>query len=396
MNISNYGIVFFVIFFLAFNTSYSLLNEALAAKKFNQKKEHPAYERLNEALEIYEKIKVEGGRSEININNETFSKGDSSEVIKIIKERLTTTGDFTLNGSDEINAVFDEELVESIERFQSRHGIQVDGVLGPNTIEKMNIPVEEKIEKIMFSLESWRNLPDELGEKYIFVNIPEFRLQAYENKKELLNIRIVVGDQYDGGETPTFNDSIEFLIFNPYWNIPHSIVLDQILPNAREDINYLERGNYEIVNEFGHEAEIFPVTEENLNKVEEGDLLVRQKPGSNNSMGQVKFMFPNQYAIYLHDTPEDKLFDQHERTFSNGCIRVQKPEELSEFLFKDNASGNWTKQEINAIIENDEWKQVNLEEKIPVYIIYWTAFVEEDGTVNFRENIYGQKIDLEG
>jgi L,D-transpeptidase YcbB len=346
---------------------------------------HPSYEQLLEALERYEKMAKNGGWPEIQAFAGVLGKGDSSETVGMLKERLAFTGDFTEEATEAEKDVYDEHLYEAVMIFQRRHGLTIDGIVGSETLAKMNIPVEKKIEDIKFSLESWKQLPSDLGEKYVFVNIPEYKLQAYENRELVLDMRVVVGEVYDGRATPIFNDEITYLEFSPYWNVPQGILRREILPEAEKDISYLDRGNFEIVDRFDPKAQVYANTQENLSRVDDKELYIRQKPGPNNSMGMVKFMFPNEHLVYLHDTPHDQLFHEDQRTFSNGCIRVEKPEELAAFLLKEMG---WGLEQVRAEMQNQEQRQVYLEETVPIYIIYWTAFVDEDGLVNFREDVY--------
>lgn len=352
--------------------------------------DNPAYQRLKNTLDTYKKIADQGGWERIPEDGSIIKKGDTSDIIPSVRKRLVITGDLSSKAQQSGNNEYDEKLQKAVKKFQRRHAIVEDGIIGPNTIREMNVPVEQKISQIEYSLDVWKNLPDTLGEKYVFVNIPEFRLRTYKNQKEDLSMKIIVGKEY-GGETPTFSDSVEYIIINPYWNIPKSIVLEEILPQARKDHGYLYRNDYEIVSHFGNDAKVYQVTSANLDRVENGNLHLRQKPGPNNSLGLIKFMFPNKYSIYLHGTPADHLFERVDRTFSHGCIRVEKPIELGEFLL-ENAEGNWSKDKIVKETENGKWKQVNMEQKIPVYITYLPVFVEEDNTVVFSKDIYDRSV----
>ncbi|WMJ73889.1 L,D-transpeptidase family protein [Cytophagaceae bacterium ABcell3] len=365
------------------------------AKSHNNPKNHPQYEQLQEALEKYEEIANNGGFHEVPWFEGALNLGAVSDVVPDIRKRLATTGDIEEEAGKSDSREYDEDVALAVGKFQKRHGLQVDGITGPATLQQMNKPIDDKLEKIKFSLDSWADLPEDLGEKYIFVNIPEFELTAYEDKDDKkFSMRVIVGDEYNGQETPAFNDSMQYIEFNPYWNIPHSIVQRTMLPQAREDTTYLERNNYEIVDQFAEDAEVFENTQENLDLLEQEELFLRQKPGPNNAMGQMKFMFPNEYAIYLHDTPQDHLFDVEERTFSNGCIRVENPVKLAEYLLKDNtnAPGHWNRQRIIQEANQDETTQIYLIDRTPIYIIYWTAFVDEDGNLNFRDDIYDENV----
>lgn len=353
-----------------------------------EKPKHPAYHRLEGALGIYEKIANEGGWKPLPAGIGLIQKGDTSQHLIKIRERLMITGD--LNKAQSIGNLYDEDVFAAVEKFQKRHGIKVDGQVGPETIRYLNIPVEEKIKEIKFSLNSWKNLPEILGAKYLLVNVPEFVLKAYKRDREDLLMKVIVGREY-ADSTPVFNDSIEYIEFNPYWNIPHGIVMETMLPEAKKDLNYLDKNNYEMLSSFSPEAQKINHTYANLQGLERGDIKLRQKPGPDNELGTIKFMFPNRYAIYLHGTPQDHLFEKEKRDFSNGCIRVEKPEALAVFLLQS-PSSQWDLKKVRDEIATEELRKILLENKIPIYITYWTAFVEEDGTVNFRDDIYNKNL----
>ncbi|MDX1548883.1 MAG: L,D-transpeptidase family protein, partial [Rhodothermales bacterium] len=197
---------------------------------------------------------------------------------------------------------------------------------------------------------------------------------------------------YGGRATPVFTDEMEHLIFSPYWNIPPSIANEEILPKARGNRAYLVENNFQIVSHYGPGAEVYDPYSTPLSRVESGELRLREKPGPSNALGLVKFMFPNDMAIYLHDTPADHLFDESERDYSHGCIRVERPEDLAVWALSRKAG--WDRARIQDALQNGEWEQVDLDEHIPVYILYFTAFAEDDGTVRFYDDLYDHDADL--
>lgn len=347
---------------------------------------HPAHERLQQALERYETIAQQGGWPEIP-DGDLLEVGDSSDRVIPLRERLAATGDLPEAAASEAAPVYDEPLAEAVRHFQERHGLTVDGILGSNTVAALNVPVEERIQTIELNLERWRTVPDTLGERYVLVNIPEFRLRAYEDGREVERMDVIVGAEYDGRATPVFQDEMEHVIFSPYWNIPQSIAEEEILPEARRDRSYLVENEYEIVSNYGPDAEVYDTYDTDLARVASGELKLRQKPGPENALGLVKFMFPNEYAIYLHGTPEDQLFEEAERDFSHGCIRVERPADLAAFVLS--RKSEWTPSRIDQAMHDGEWQQVDLDEHVPVYILYFTAFADEDGTIQFRRDIYG-------
>lgn len=350
--------------------------------------DHPAYKRLQNALREYRKIAQNGGWPRIPAG--TFLKqGDTSAVVRDLRKRLHITGDINQTEAAETDNVYDRALVQGVKNFQERHGITVDGIVGPGTLEKLNIPVREKIEKIQFSLNAWKNLPVDLSGKYIMVNVPEYRLRAFEQNQKVLEMKVIVGAEYNGRATPLFHDRMEHLIFSPYWNIPTSIAANEIIPKARGNRSYLPDNHYVISNTYGPGGKNYDPYTTDLDRVVSGDLLLKEEPNPGNALGLVKFMFPNQYAVYLHGTPKDHLFEEMERDYSHGCIRVEEPVELAHYALQ--ANGGWTRNKVLAEMNNGDWEKVMLEEKIPVYIIYYLAYVDEDGTINFNEDIYDKE-----
>lgn len=349
---------------------------------------HPAYARLQEAVAQYRGHTREGGWPTV-AEGTVLEVGDSSGQVIPLRERLATTGDLSDAAAKEPDRIYDEQLSEAVRRFQQRHGLAEDGVVGPATVAALNVPAEERLAVLERNLERWESLPDTLGSRYVLVNIPEFRLRAYEGDRLAESMAVVVGAEYDGRETPVFRDTIDHIIFSPYWNVPPSIADEEIIPEAREDRDYLVENDYEIVSHYGPGAEVYDTYGTDLGRVVSGELRIRQKPGPNNALGLVKFMFPNDYAIYLHGTPEDHLFGRTTRAFSHGCIRVERPVDVAAFLLSRQQSSAWTRERIDEAMHDGEWQQVNLDVEVPVYILYWTAFVEEDGTVRFLEDVYG-------
>lgn len=376
-----------IITLIIFTSACNSKSAEKQAGSTNEARNHPAYVRLQAALKIYEKISEDGGWEKIS-SKQVVNRGESSEIVPEVRKRLAVTGDLPASEAKSDSKVYDKELQRAVEKFQSRHAIYEDGVIGPNTVREMNVTVDQRISQIKYSIGVWEQFSTDLGEKHILVNVPEFRLRTYRNNEVDLNMRIVVGKEY-GGQTPSFSDSVEYVIFNPYWNIPESIVENEIMPHAKKDPSYLHRKNYEIVSHFSPDAQVFQANQNNLDRVENGDLHIRQKPGPNNALGLIKFMFPNKYKIYLHGTPADHLFEKVDRTFSHGCIRVEDPVALGEFIL-ENAENNWRRQDIETVMNTTEWKQVNLKEKIPVFIVYMPAFVEDDGRVVFSKDIYNR------
>jgi murein L,D-transpeptidase YcbB/YkuD len=280
-----------------------------------------------------------------------------------------------------------------VARFQGRHGLDPTGIVDADTLEALNVPLGDRITQMVANLERWRWMPNDLGERYILVNLPEYRMELIENGKPALAMRVVVGKTQS--RTPVFSDQMTYLELNPVWNLPSTIAGDEIVPKLASDPSYLARHDMEVVKGWSNEAE--PVDLGSLPSLavlaDSGSgYRLRQRPGAQNPLGQVKFMFPNEWDIYLHDTPADHLFAKEERDFSHGCVRLEKPIALAEYLLKDYP--NWSPQAIQEALASGEQKTVKLPKPLAVHLVYWTAWVEPNGTMQFRKDLYGHDTTL--
>lgn len=301
--------------------------------------------------------------------------------VRALAQRLAASGDYTGHiPSEGQPALYDGPLQEAVARFQRRHGLADDAVVTPAVVVQMNVPIERRIEALELNLERWRWLPRNPGPLYMLVNIPEMSLDVWENDRIALSMRVVVGKR----ETPTpiFNDAMTHVVFSPYWNVPPGIAQEETLPSLMNDPEFLERNNMEVVDVSGR-----PIDPESIDGLDPASVRFRQRPGSDNALGLVKFMFPNKFDVYLHDTPADSLFGRAARLFSHGCVRVEKPEELAAYVLRDRPE--WTRDRIREAMHAGEERTVRLREPIPVFIGYWTARVTADGIVQFREDVYG-------
>ncbi len=372
-----------------------VLEAALASSRIEDELDrlrpaHQEYVGLCRALALYRKIAEQGGWPVVP-EGPTIRKGESAELVVAIRNRLACTGDLK-TGRQSRGAVFDEKLEEAVRRFQRRHGLEVDGAVGKDTYIEMNVPVEQRLRQIELNLERWRWFPDQFEDRHITVNIADFGLGVIEHREAVLSMRVVVGKGYR--RTPVFSDEMTYLVFNPRWYIPPFLAIEDKLPLIRKDPGYCAKHNIRVFRGLkGQGGEVNPdsvdwkrVTAENFN------FLLRQEPGPSNSLGRVKFMLPNKYDVYLHDTPSRGLFDRHERTFSSGCIRIEKPIELAEYLLREDAE--WSPQRIRQVVASGAETTVRLQKPIPVHVLYWTAWMDPDGTVNFRNDIYGQDDSL--
>jgi len=351
---------------------------------------HSGYLRLKTALLKYMNIKKSGCWHEVPAGG-TMRKGDHGTGISALRSRLIISGDLT-DSSNNNQTYFDDVLEEGVRRFQARHGLEVDGVVGSKTLAALNVPVEERIRQIRLNMERWRWLPQELGERHIMVNTADFKLNVIENEQTTQSNRAIVGKM--GRPTPILSRKIRYLELNPYWNIPHNIALNDIIPSIKKDPGYLADNNIRIFENWEEDARELNPESIDWNKITRKNFVYRfrQDPANSNALGRVKFIFPNKYSIYLHDTPARNLFNMTKRTFSSGCIRIEKPMKLAVYLLKDNPK--WNFEKLILAVNSKKNKAILLSHPINIHILYWTAWVDKDGIVNFRDDIYGRDSQL--
>ncbi len=338
----------------------------------------PQYRLLRESLVEYRKIAEAGGWSTVP-GRPRLKRGQKSEAAASIARRLAVSGDYTGTVPEHGQVAYDDRLVEALKRFQRRHGLEQDGNAGPATLAAMNVPVETRIAQIRLNLERWRWLPRDLGARHVIVNIPAYRLDVWEGERQVLSMRVVVGRK--DTPTPIFNDRMTYLVFSPYWNIPSDIAQNETLPAILKDADFLERNNMEVIDLEGNPLD--PMT---IDLADPTQYRFRQRPGQENSLGLVKFMFPNQFNVYLHDTPTDSLFARATRSFSHGCVRVERPDALAQYLLRDQPE--WTAERITEAMHSLEERTVKLSRPVPVYLGYWTASASPEG-VYFMQDLYG-------
>ncbi len=311
--------------------------------------------------------------------------GESDPRIPLLRARLNLSGDYT--AAVETNAaIYDEELERAVRRFQSRHGLEVDGVVGKRTREALNVSARDRLVQLLANLERWRWLPRRWGDRYILVNTADYSLTAYQNGKAQLSMRVIVGKNVT--KTPVFSEKMRYLEINPYWNVPRSIAIKEILPKIRKDPGYLARNHYELVsgwNDDGHILDPFQIDWTRIGARNFPGRL-RQTPGPWNALGRIKFMFPNRFNVYLHDTPHRHLFRKPRRALSHGCIRIEKPLELALFVLQDDPS--WTRSRIEKIIATGKRHVISLPRPCLVHLLYLTAWADKDGVLHFRKDIY--------
>ncbi len=345
--------------------NYRALLDSLVLLPSGGKLQEPVneyYTRLKEKLKTYKSIQKSGGLPKVvNIKKE-WKIGDTASILKQVGMHLLLTGDLLGNST---SIVFTDSLMMAVKNYQQRMGLIDNGQLNAATAVEMNKPIELRIRQIMVNMERLRWVPVEMEKDYLLVNIPEFKLHVFEDNKQVWATNVVVGKSVR--RTSIFKDAVSQIILNPYWNVPASITRNEILPNLQRNPAYLKNNQMEVVSQH-------PFT-------------VRQKPGINNALGKMKFLFPNNYNIYLHDTPAKNLFNETKRAFSHGCIRVQNPLRLVQYLLRKDTS--WTSKRISSILQTDREFAIRISPTVPVYIAYFTAWVDYGGQINFRNDLYG-------
>jgi murein L,D-transpeptidase YcbB/YkuD len=289
--------------------------------------------------------------------------------------------------------VYSGSLVEGVKHFQLRHGLQPDGNIDRATYNQLMLPISRRIVQLQLTLERWRWLPGDLPRRLLVVNVPEFQLRAIDDHHASLTMRVVVGKTFPEHQTPVFQDQLEYLIFRPYWNVPRNITRKELIPAIAKSPGYLERHQYEVVNRGSDLVQANAEQSSFFDRLRSGELQIRQKPGPMNALGPIKFVFPNNYDVYLHGTPEQGLFSRYRRAFSHGCIRIEDPAALAAWVLRDDPI--WTQSRIQAAMNASTSLRVDLPKPIPVLVLYSTALVTEDGEVHFFEDIYGQDAKLE-
>ena len=339
---------------------------------------HLQYTGLRDALAKYRDIAQRGGWGVLPADLK-LKPGQTNASVPALARRLAVTGDYT-GAVKEQDSTYGPELQEALKRFQRRHGLEPDGTVGRAVVAQLNVPADVRVSQIALNLERWRWLPRELGERHILVNVPEYRLEVWEGGQVPLSMRVVVGKK--DTPTPIFADDMTYLVFSPYWNVPPDIVKNETVPSALRDPAFLDRTNMEVLDKSGN-----PVDPSSIDMDKVADYRFRQRPGSSNSLGLVKFMFPNSFNVYLHDTPADSLFARATRSFSHGCVRVEFPEKLAQYVLA--SQPEWTSERISEAMHAGTEKTVKLSRSLPVYLGYWTTRVSADGILQFRDDLYG-------
>lgn len=325
----------------------------------------------------------------------SLRSGDAYSGVQALRRLLAALGDLpdtdaSPGGSDD---VLDPELAAGLRRYQARHGLAVDGVLGVQTYRALTTPFEQRVSQIELSLERWRWLPPKLDTPPIIVNIPEFRLFAFytlrDEESTLLKMNVVVGKSFPWTQTPVFAADMRYIVLNPYWDVPYSILKRELLPQIRGDSHWVEHNGYEIVRGWGDDdAVVVPQSPASVAALAAGRLRLRQRPGPANALGFAKFMLPNRHNVYLHASPEGALFSRARRAFSHGCVRVAAPLDLLDYVLRSNAG--WQREGVQAAIRSGRTIRISLASPIRVFVLYATAIAAEDGRTLFFDDIYGE------
>lgn len=353
------------------------------------------YAKLKEALLHYRLLASKPFITELPpLPRRTLDAGDAYAGAAALRRLLEATGDLDATDIGMRPGIIDASLSTGLRHFQQRHGLAADGRLGPRTFAELTTPLSQRVRQIELTLERWRWLP-ELRAPVVVINIPQFvayALPRADAPGELLEVPIIVGQPWR--RTPVFVDEIEAVVFRPYWNVPASIVRDELLPLIRSSPDYLEKHHFEIVQGPGDDALPVAATPRNLAALAAGKLRLRQRPGADNALGLLKFELPNAYNVYLHDTPAAELFQRSARAFSHGCIRVSDPSRLAQYVLQD-TPGNWDTAAIEAAMCGGVTRRITLKRRIPVMLLYGTALATHDGRVLFFDDIYGYDRRLE-
>lgn len=341
---------------------------------------HAGYQRLRAALARYRQQAEWGGWPSIE-DGPVLRLGHLHDHVPALRQRLIVEGDLNL-GPVQDERLFDQALKYAVERFQVRHGLRMDGVVGNDTRAVMNVPINERISNIKQNMDRWRWLPRNLGKRYILVNVAGFELAVVENNKPDFTMWVIVGKP--GRPTPVIRGKVHSVVFNPYWTIPRTILLEDIIPRQKADPGYLKREGIRVLRN-GEEQDPAKINWAKINK-DYIPYIFRQDPGPKNPLGRIKFLFSNDFDVYMHDTPKRHDFSKEVRAFSSGCIRVEHPKKLASYLLGE--ENGWTREKVSNGIKSGENKKVPIAGRMPIYLLYFTAWVGEHDTVHFRPDVY--------
>ena len=362
-------------------TIFQLLeSDSLAEKIELLKPQHLVYKRLKKSLKIINTLPKDAFKR-IAITNKIVQNDTNSSLIDI-KKRLIYWKD--LPPKDSISSIYDTETVEAIKKFQTRHGLAADGVIGKGTVGSLNFSKKQRREQIIANLERWKWFPREMGKEYLIINIPDYRLSLVKNQDTLRTHKVIVGRAKR--KTPVLSSKLAQAVFNPTWTVPPTILREDVIPAILKNRNYLAQTNIKL---YDRDGNVVPASNWRLSNAKSYRYV--QSPGTFNSLGMVKLTFPNRFSIYLHDTNHREFFTKSERSLSSGCVRVDNPLELTEYLLDD--ATYWNLEKITETLQSEKTKQINIKKEVFIHILYWTAWSEKN-TLIFRDDIYSLDADL--
>ena len=355
---------------------------------------YPGYRRTIQALQTYTALASKDDGEQLAPTKKSIVPGDAYPGVPRLTRLLRLIGDLPADADVPADPpIYQGALVDAVKNFQRRHGRDPNGRIDTQTLADLNVPLSQRVQQMRLTLERWRWLPDSYSKAPIVANIPEFRLRAYDKDFNIaVTMNVVVGKSY-GHNTPVFTETMKYVVFRPYWEVPYSITRAEMIPHILRDPEYLAKNGLEVVDSRQNVVAAGTVSSDVLTQLRAGKLFVRQKPGPKNALGLVKFLFPNSYNVYMHDTPAPELFAKSRRDFSHGCIRLERPADLAAWVLRDNPG--WNPERIRAAMNGEATQQVNLVHPIPVLILYATVIVLEDGQVHFYDDIYGHDASLE-
>ncbi len=369
---------------------FDRLQEALKNKNFTESLDslivrNTLYNGLKKNLQKYQKISEEGGWPLVFKGTKLEAGVENASVI-FLKRRLLAEG--YIDAKNKKSSLYDDEVVDAVKKFQSRHGLEQDGKVGPQTLAVLNVTAKDRVCQIKINMDRARALSDTLVNNHIWVNIPEFMLHVMEGGEEVMTMKVIAGRK--DRRTPLMHHNIRYLVFSPAWHVPHSIAVKDKLPELIKDSSFLVRNNMRLMQE-GEGGTLHDVDATTVDwttvSTEDFPYRITQMPGDGNALGRVKFMFPNKDNVYLHDTSQPELFAKYPRAFSSGCIRIEQPAKLAEYVLRDR--GTWNKETISAAMNRASEQIASLPQSMPIHLVYLTAFGLSDGGVGFRDDVYG-------
>jgi murein L,D-transpeptidase YcbB/YkuD len=352
-----------------------------------------SYQRTLKALEQYRALAAEDDRAILPSTKKPVEPGEHYEGVPRLTRLLERIGDLPTGNRPADSDLYDRALVAAVKSFQARHGLEPDGRIGKTTLAQLNTPLDFRVRQLELALERWRRLRYDPSGPAIVLNLPEFRLRAFSTGQEpALDMKIVIG-RARRLKTPLLSSKVDAVIFRPYWNVPLSIQRKELIADIKRDPSYISKNDFELVTARDAVVAQEDVSDKLLTQLRSGKLRLRQRPGPKNALGLVKFEFPNEYNVYMHDTPAKSLFGRARRDFSHGCIRLERAEDLAEWVLREEYG--WPRDRIVAAMQGTESVTLKLTHPVPVMTVYVTAVVQESGKVHFFEDIYGEDAALE-